>query len=362
MLRHELFKKLTKVNKDDRILLLTHDDADGAGAEIVLRCMFPEKNIEVVHLNNGVMSERIREALTDAAIAESFGKVIACDISCNEADAEYIDSLPDINSRFVLLDHHLTSQYINRYSWGVSFGDMLEDSFLVNYYSNGHSSGTSLILDYMYYCGINFLPDASCITTENICLWISAYDTWDWKTCFEGNYNFKDENLLFAAYGNNLYVRRRLSKIGLPPIYYSSDADRIMLKAEKAKRKEHVENIKNQIKFGTLDIPMEDYIYACKTDTDKYAKEIEKKYSRYIDGNTLPRFSLKHIISSSKGASSKTVLLYILPLDNENQIHFEGGKFVSPEEIEADEHNYSSFLKEEIEHLDVVAQMWKEFK
>lgn len=113
---------------------------------------------------------------------------------------------------------------------------------------------------------------------------------------------------------------------------------------------------------GKLDIPMEDYIYACKTDTDKYAKEIEKKYGRYIDGNPLPRFSLKHIISSSKGASSKTVLLYILPLDNENQIHFEGGKFVSPEEIEADEHNYSSFLKEEIEHLDVVAQMWKEFK
>ena len=50
------------------------------------------------------------------------------------------------------------------------------------------------------------------------------------------------------------------------------------------------------------------------------------------------------------------------PVSVLNQIHFEGGKFVSPEEIEADEHNYSSFLKEEIEHLDVVAQMWKEFK
>lgn len=256
MLRHELFKKLTKVNKDDRILLLTHDDADGAGAEIVLRCMFPEKNIEVVHLNNGVMSERIREALTDAAIAKRFNKVIACDISCNETDAKYINGLPDISNRFVLLDHHLTSQYINKYSWGISFSDIIGDSFLGNYYSNGHSSGTSLILDYMYYCGINFLPDASCITAENICLWISAYDTWDWKTCFKGNYKFKDENLLFAAYGNNLYVCRRLSKIGLPPIYCGSD--RIMLKAEKAKRKEHVENIKNQIKFGTLDIPMED--------------------------------------------------------------------------------------------------------
>lgn len=255
MFRNELFGKLAKVNKDDRILLLTHDDADGAGAEIVLRCMFPDKNIKVVHLSNGVMSGRVKEALTDAAIAESFGKVIACDISCNEADAEYINSLPDINSRFVLLDHHLTSQYINRYSWGVSFGDMLEDSFLVNYYSNGHSSGTSLILDCMYYCGINFLPDASCITTENICLWISAYDTWDWKTCFEGNNKFKDENLLFAAYGNNLYVHRRLTKIGFFASYY--DPDDIMLKAEKAKRKEHIESIKDQIKFGTMDTVLE---------------------------------------------------------------------------------------------------------
>lgn len=259
MLRHELFKNLVKVNKDDRILLLTHDDADGAGAEIVLRCMFPERNIEVIHLNNGVMSRRIKETLTDAAIAEKFDKVIACDISCNEADAGYINELPNIGSRFILLDHHLTSQYINRYSWGISFSDMIGDSFLVDYYSkpeNGHSSGTSLMLDYMYCCGIDFLPDASCITAENICLWISAYDTWDWMTCFERNDKFKDENLLFAAYGNNLYVRRKLSKIGLLPIYYGSD--KIMLKAEKAKRKEHVENIKDQIRFGTLNIPMKD--------------------------------------------------------------------------------------------------------
>lgn len=32
MFRNELFGKLAKVNKDDSILLLTHDDADGAGA------------------------------------------------------------------------------------------------------------------------------------------------------------------------------------------------------------------------------------------------------------------------------------------------------------------------------------------
>lgn len=262
MLRNELFKNLAKVNKDDRILLLTHDDADGAGAEIVLRCMFPEKNIEAVHLNNGDMSRHLKETLTDVTIAERFSKVIACDISCNGADAEYINSLPDINSRFVLLDHHLTSQYVNKYSWGISFSDMIEDSFLTGYYSkseNGHSSGTSLLLDYMYYCGIDFLPDASRVAAENICLWISAYDTWDWITCFEGNDKFKDENLLFAAYGNNLYVRRKLSKIGLLPIYYGSD--RIMLKAEKEK------NISKVLKTRSN---LEQWIPYWKMDVSKY--------------------------------------------------------------------------------------------
>ena len=41
-------------------------------------------------------------------------------------------------------------------------------------------------------------------------------------------------------------------------------------------------------------------------------------------------------------------MLYILPLNDEEQIHFTGGKFVTPEEIEMNSAQYSSFLKEEI--------------
>ena len=40
-------------------------------------------------------------------------------------------------------------------------------------------------------------------------------------------------------------------------------------------------------------------------------------------------------------------MLYILPLNDEEQIHFTGGKFVTPEEID---------------HLNIVTQMWEEFK
>ena len=112
---------------------------------------------------------------------------------------------------------------------------------------------------------------------------------------------------------------------------------------------------------GKLDIPMEDYIYACKTDTDKYAKEVENKYSNHITGQPEPRFSLKHLVKETNGVK-KTIMLYILPLNDEEQIHFTGGKFVTPEEIEMDSAQYSSFLKEEIDHLNIVTQMWEEFK
>ncbi|MCR1845564.1 hypothetical protein [Phocaeicola sartorii] len=105
---------------------------------------------------------------------------------------------------------------------------------------------------------------------------------------------------------------------------------------------------------------MEDYIYACKTDTDKYAKEIENKYNNNLTGQLEPRFSLKHLIKENNGIK-RTIMLYVLPLSSESQIHFTGGRFVTPEEIEQNSTLYSSFLKEEIDHLNIVAQMWEEF-
>lgn len=111
---------------------------------------------------------------------------------------------------------------------------------------------------------------------------------------------------------------------------------------------------------GKLDIPMEDYIYTCKTNVDQYAEEIGKKYSNNIIGQPEARFSLKHWVE--RNGAKKTVLLYILPLSEEDQIHFAEGKFVTPEEIETNSTQYSSFLKEEMDHLKIVVQMWEEFK
>ena len=88
---------------------------------------------------------------------------------------------------------------------------------------------------------------------------------------------------------------------------------------------------------------------------------VQNKYSNHITGQPEPLFSFKHLVKEANGVK-KTIMLYILPLNDEEQIHFTGGKFVTPEEIEMNSAQYSSFLKEEIDHLNIVTQMWEEFK
>lgn len=108
---------------------------------------------------------------------------------------------------------------------------------------------------------------------------------------------------------------------------------------------------------GKLDLPLEEYIYAQKTDADKYAREVEKRYNRHLNVATEPRFSLKYRVKQDSH-SQRTVLLYVLPLENEDQISFWGGQFVSADDIERYPDKYGSLLREEAIHLDLVAQMW----
>ena len=114
-------------------------------------------------------------------------------------------------------------------------------------------------------------------------------------------------------------------------------------------------------KYMGLDLPIEGYICGGNIEANHYAKTmLAKDYGKYLTGNPEPRFSLKYMMNIPDG--KRTVLLYVLPLNDESEIHFPEGKFVTPEEIESHVDLYSTFLKEEIDHLSVVAKMWEEFK
>ena len=150
----QYFAKLAKVNENSRIL--THTDLDGAGAAVLLKSFFRD-GVDVIHCPNDMMSRMIRDKASDPDTAKEYDLMIVSDISCSEEDAEYVDKHKQV--ALVLLDHHQTAVGLNRFSWACVQPLLLKGSYRDSIlYETGavsvHSSGTSLVYDYMEYCGL----------------------------------------------------------------------------------------------------------------------------------------------------------------------------------------------------------------
>ncbi len=110
------------------------------------------------------------------------------------------------------------------------------------------------------------------------------------------------------------------------------------------------------------DLPMKDICHGGQDKVNETLARIRETYQANLSDKPDFRFSLKYLFDTPFG-SPVTILLYILPLKDESDIHFEGGRFVSPTEIVEDtDKRFCLFLKEEAEHLETVVEMWKTFQ
>ncbi len=117
--------------------------------------------------------------------------------------------------------------------------------------------------------------------------------------------------------------------------------------------------IYSKFDIGKLDTPIEDYLFEHKPNANKRAKKISSLSLGIAASKLDPRFSLKYTLSI-KG-KKKNIILYILPLDENIHLKSKDYKLVSPEEILNNKSNYSIFLQEEIEHLQMVCSLWQNY-
>jgi len=104
-----------------------------------------------------------------------------------------------------------------------------------------------------------------------------------------------------------------------------------------------------------MDLPIEETIEQ-PVPTNRTASKIKEKYNRHIQTPISPRFSVKY------SSQEHTVYLYILPLQAEEEIHFQNGKFIESDEIGSScEVVYSPNLQEEGELLGMAAELWDEY-
>ena len=106
------------------------------------------------------------------------------------------------------------------------------------------------------------------------------------------------------------------------------------------------------------DLPIEENVESISPKSDKTACKVKGKYHTHIHTQASPRFSVKYHSPLHQGS---TIYLYILPLQEENDIHFHEGKFIEADDITMHPEMYSLHLQKEGELLGMAAELWNEF-
>lgn len=280
----ELFKKLAKVLLGCRVLLLTHTDMDGAAPVVILSILFGER-VDVIHCSNAEMSRIIREKSTDPETAEKYDVILVADISCTEEDAEIIDRHKVVD--VVLLDHHATALGLNRFRWACVQPELIPGSFrdAVLYGTEAkpvHSSGTSLVYDYLEYCNLtDMLPNRE--LAKYFTFLVSGYDTWDWVNVFGKDQRFRDLQTLFMQYGIEEFetaFTERLSDPAAEVLF--NDTDRMLLRIADSKRKHFLEDIvAHRIRTGNIRIGERYYSLAYCTVSENMPDVFEYMRANY---------------------------------------------------------------------------------
>lgn len=271
MNREEAFNKLVKPNILDSVLLLTHVDMDAAGAEIL--CKFVFTDLTVKHLNNNKMSQGILDYVRANIENKQYDLIIIDDISCTNEVADEISNIKG-DMRIVLLDHHDTAVSLNKYDWALVSSGLLEDSFMKNKYkdaSKAHSSGASLMYDYLDYY---VLLDDTSFLKELIHL-IAAYDTWDWHNLLGENERYSKLDKLCDIYGLEGFVEEMYNRARCN--YTAKDIfnnkDLTVLRQYQEKLNEYLENIKENFIESELILDSNEKLSTIWCFTSSYLQE-----------------------------------------------------------------------------------------
>lgn len=282
MLREEMFQKfnnkIKNINVDSKILLLTHNDLDGEGASIIMKYFF--HNVEVRYCSNSKMDEEINNACVKEY--KKYDYIFIIDISCKENTAEYINNHRNIANKVILLDHHITAMNLNKYDFCSLWGDNPEDGFSHKYFKNkninGHASGTTLLLDFLYYNGI---PDRVYENIDKFAFNIGIYDTWDWVKIFNKVIFPKELNKLFDLYGCQKFEENILEKLNNNISDFNLDnIDRMLLDIDNLKCEEYIERKAKGFRERVVTINNEDY-KICIGIGEQYLDELFDKMEEY---------------------------------------------------------------------------------
>lgn len=240
------------LTKDSNVLLITHNDLDGIGCEIVGRLAF--ENIKVVHTKN---PDDATETLKDIVLEgfhHQYDKIFITDISISTVLANYIDMLNnDEMNKFQLLDHHATALNLNDFDWCKV--KVESDSGQ----SKCLQSGTNLFYEYLKNCGF-FKLEAYTFALSCFVEKVRRYDCWEWKTIYDDK-EALDLNTLFWMLGREDFANMYINKFQCEKEFVTykgcwigmiSESERMLLSVEDNRKHAYINRKQKQMFTANL--------------------------------------------------------------------------------------------------------------
>ncbi|GEN32851.1 MULTISPECIES: DHH family phosphoesterase [Aneurinibacillus] len=212
------------------VKLFTHNDTDGVSCGILGKLAFGD-DIQIDYCSYDDINDKVGKFLT--LHLDKYDKVFITDISVNEEIAARIEGMgARYKSKFLLLDHHQTADWLNRYEWAQ-----------VTVEKDGvRESGTTLFHTYLTEAG--FLANS-----EELMRYVELvrqYDTWDWKE--NGNQHAKQLNDLFYILGRERFFRRFTADCS--PNF--TDTEAMLLEIEQEKIEKYIKGKAKDIYVQTI--------------------------------------------------------------------------------------------------------------
>ena len=225
------FKTIQTNKIPTKIKLFTHTDLDGVGCAILANIVSVVNNIDVeiefCDYNN--INDKVNDFLK---VINNYDKVFITDISVNEEVAEKLDKY---NDKVVLLDHHKTANFLNKYKWAHVYETLVIDLEIDVYIK---VCGAYLFLDYLiasdYLKNFKFLD-----TLTDFVEVIREYDVWEWIEI--DNILAKQLNDLLCILGRERFIEEFTEQL-LNGKFVINDKLNFLLELEQEKIDDYIEN------------------------------------------------------------------------------------------------------------------------
>ena len=270
-----------------KVKLFSHSDKDGVGCGVLGKQAFSNIDIEYCDYDN--INDKIKQYIVTEEY-KNYDMTFITDISVNAEIAELINNIQSLISEFILLDHHKTAEFLNKYSWCK----------VVENVNGEKTCGTSLF--YYYLEDNGFLQNSrawkwdGCSNLYSFVESVRKYDTYLWKTLYN-EIEPKMWNDLLYIMGRDNFIEKIMDIIGFQHEFDFTEFDLKLLEYKQREIDSYIEAKDKSIIVKEIQGYKTGVVFA-----ERYVSELGNKLSELH-----PELDFIAMINPSHSVSYRTV-------------------------------------------------------